>query len=383
MEINEMNMEQIEARMTEIETCLDAEDANVEELNAEVDSLIERKNALIEIENEAKRVAEEKRALLNKVAKSNIKPIATMEGRKVEEKKIELRDTQEYIDAFANYIRYNDDREVRALLTENGGGEIQIPSLVYDTVKTAWEKEGVMSLVRKAFLKGNLRVSFEKSADPAVAHTEGQAVTEEELHLGVIQLTPVAIKKWISISDEALDMASTPYLEFVYDELTYQIAKKAADTVIAKIEACTASATTGAVAVPAITASTIALGTVAQAMANLSDEAQNPVVMMNKLTWGAVKAAQYSASYALDPFEGLPVVFNNSIKAFSAASTGDTYMIVGDLGHGALANFPNGQEITIKRDDFTLATSDLVRFIGREYVGIGIVANNAFCKVKK
>jgi HK97 family phage major capsid protein len=58
-------------------------------------------------------------------------------------------------------------------------------------------------------------------------------------------------------------------------------------------------------------------------------------------------------------------------------------MIVGDLGHGALANFPNGQEITVKRDDYTLATSDLVRFIGREYVGIGIVANNSFVKVKK
>ena len=381
--IDEMNMEQVEARMAEIESALESDDANVEELNAEVDSLIERKQSLIEIENETKRLADEKRALLNKVANSNIKPIAVMEERKVEENKIEVRNTPEYIEAYANYIRYNDDRELRALLTENGSGEIPVPNLVYDIVKTAWEREGIMSLVRKAYLKGNLRVAFEKSAGGAVIHTEGQSVTEEELHLGVIQLTPVAIKKWISISDEALDMAAVPYLEYIYDELTYQIAKKAADTVIAKIEACTAAATTGCVAVPVVTAASIGLGTVAAAMANLSDEAQNPVVMMNKLTWGAVKAAQYAGSFNVDPFEGLPVVFNNTITAFSAASTGDTYMIVGDLGHGALANFPNGQEITVKRDDYTLATSDLVRFIGREYVGIGIVANNAFCKVVK
>lgn len=378
MEINEMTMDEIETRMGEISALLETEDANVDELRTETDALIERKNNLIE-------AAAEKRSLLNKIADAKIEPIAKVEPE--EERKmtdtIEIRNTPEYINAYANYIRYNDDRECRALLTENGSGEIQVPSLVYDIVKTAWEKEGIMALVRKAYLKGNLRVSFEKSADPAVAHTEGQAVTEEELHLGVIQLTPIAIKKWISISDEALDMAAEPYLQYIYDELTYQIAKKAADTVIAKIEACTAAATTGAVAVPVVTASSIALGTVAQAMANLSDEAQNPVVMMNKLTWGAVKSAQYGASFAADPFEGLPVVFNNTIKAFSAASTGDTYMIVGDLGHGALANFPNGQEITVKRDDFTLATSDLVRFIGREYVGIGIVANNAFCKVKK
>ena len=376
MEIKEMSMEQIESRMAEIRSLIDNEDADIEALNTETDALIEQRNLLIQ-------KATEKRSLLDKVAVSNLEPIAKMEERKVSENKIELRDTKEYIEAYANYIKTNDQTELRALLTQNGGGDVQVPSLVYDIVKTAWEREGIMSLVRKAYLKGNLRVSFEKSADAAVVHTEGQAVTEEALSLGVIQLTPIAIKKWISISDEALDMAAEPYLEYIYDELTYQIAKKAADTVIAKIEACTAAATTGAVAVPVVTASSIALGTVASAMANLSDEAQNPVVMMNKLTWGSVKAAQYAADFPMDPFEGLPVVFNNSIKAFSAASTGDTYMIVGDLGHGALANFPNGDEITVKRDDFTLATSDLVRFIGREYVGIGIVANNAFCKVKK
>lgn len=378
MEINEMSMEEIETRMGEISALLETEDANVEELRTETDALIERKNNLIE-------AAAEKRTLLNKIADAKIEPIAkveTEEERKMENT-IEIRNTPEYLNAYANYIRYNDDRECRALLTENTSGEIQVPDLVYDIVKTAWEREGIMALVRKAYLKGNLRVSFEKSADAAVVHTEGQSVTEEELHLGVIQLTPFAIKKWISISDEALDMDAGSYLEYIYDELTYRIAKKAADTVIAKIEACTAAATTGCVAVPVVTAASIGLGTVAQAMANLSDEAQNPVIMMNKLTWGAVKAAQAANGYNYDPFEGLPVVFNNTIAAFSAASTGDTYMIVGDLGHGALANFPNGQEINIKRDDYTLATSDLVRFIGREYVGLGIVANNAFCKVKK
>ena len=378
MEINEMSMEEIETRMGEISALLETEDANVEELRTEIDALIERKNTLIE-------AAAEKRTLLNKIADAKIEPIAkveTEEERKMENT-IEIRNTPEYLNAYANYIRYNDDRECRALLTENTSGEIQVPDLVYDIVKTAWEREGIMALVRKAYLKGNLRVSFEKSADDAVVHTEGQSVTEEELHLGVIQLTPFAIKKWISISDEALDKDAGSYLEYIYDELTYRIAKKAADTVIAKIEACTAAATTGCVAVPVVTAASIGLGTVAQAMANLSDEAQNPVIMMNKLTWGAVKAAQAANGYNYDPFEGLPVVFNNTIAAFSAASTGDTYMIVGDLGHGALANFPNGQEINIKRDDYTLATSDLVRFIGREYVGLGIVANNAFCKVKK
>jgi hypothetical protein len=58
-------------------------------------------------------------------------------------------------------------------------------------------------------------------------------------------------------------------------------------------------------------------------------------------------------------------------------------MIVGDLGHGALANFPNGEGVDLKVDDKTLMEEDLVRVLGREYVGIGIVAPDAFVKVQK
>ena len=56
-------------------------------------------------------------------------------------------------------------------------------------------------------------------------------------------------------------------------------------------------------------------------------------------------------------------------------------MVVGDFGQGALANFPNGDEIRIKFDDLTYAENDLVKIVGREYIGLGIVADHAFCKV--
>lgn len=178
-------------------------------------------------------------------------------------------------------------------------------------------------------------------------------------------------------------MTGEAYLRYIYDELTYKIAKKCASLLLALIDAAGTASTATAVGVPTVKASTIALGTVAKAMAKLSAEAQNPVVIMNRETWGDFKDKQYAANFNADPFEGLRVIFDNSIKTFTAATTGDTYAIVGDLGYGALANFPNGEEITVKRDDYTLATSDLVRFIGREYVGLGLVAPNAFVKVIK
>ena len=201
--------------------------------------------------------------------------------------------------------------------------------------------------------------------------------------LGTVTLVPKSIKKWVSISDEAMDLRGEEFIRYIYDELPYKIAKKAADELIAAIQACGTVSTTTSVAVPKLTASTVGVGTVAQAMALLSDEAANPVVMMNKATWGTFKAAQYANGFDADPFEGLPVVFNNTITAASAATTGVTYAIVGDLDQGALMNFPNGEGIDFKVDELSQAEYDLVRIIGREFVGIGVVAPNAFVKIVK
>lgn len=300
---------------------------------------------------------------------------------------IEIRNTKEYIDAYAEYVKTGNDAECRALLTENVSGTIPVPEFVYDIVKTAWEKEGIMALVRKSYLKGNLKVGFEISGSDAAIHTEGgDPVSEEQLVLGTVLMVPASIKKWVSISDEAYDLRNDggeSFLRYIYDELAYRIAKKCADELIAKIEACGTLSTTTCVGVPTLTAATIGQGTVAAAMAQLSDSANNPVVIMNKQTWGAFKAVQYAGTFDADPFEGLPVVFNNSITAYSAATTGDTYAIVGDLGEGALANFPNGEGIEFKFDDKTDMTKDMIRVLGREFVAIAPVAPNAFVKIKK
>ena len=372
-EIMVLDIEQIEARNAEIvEELREADAEGIERLSAELDAIKERREAInLEIEERKKTIAE--------VIRSN-EVIEKVE----EENKMEVRNTPEYVNAYAEYIKSGKDAECRALLTENVSGKVPVPEMVYDIVKTAWNREGIMALVRKSYLRGNLKVGFEISGDDAVIHTEGAAaVSEENLVLGTVNLVPASIKKWISISDEVLDLRGEAFLNYIYDELAYRIAKKAADTLVAKIEACGTVSTTTCPAVPKVTASSIGVGTVASAMAMLSDDAANPAVIMNKATWGAFKAAQYANGFSVDPFEGLPVVFNNTIKAFSAASSGNTYAIVGDLGQGALANFPNGDGIEFKFDDTTLMTQDLVRVMGREYVALGVVAPNAFVKIVK
>ncbi len=377
MNYESMTVEQLEERKAAIKVELDAPDADLDALEKEVKEI----NEEIEKRRAAAAAAEETRAKVASGAGSQMKSFE-QEG-KMEKTLEEIRRSKEYINAFVNYIKTGDDSECRALLTTNvTGGQVPVPQVVEERIRTAWENTGLMDLVRKTYVRGNVKIGFELSATGAVVHTEGAAApTEETLTLGVVTMIPESIKKWITISDEAMDMGGEEFLFYVYDELTHQIAKKAVSVLVAKIVAAPAASTATAAGVPVVTASAVTMGLVAQAISLLSDEAANPVIVMNKQTWAAFKGIQYSANYAADPFEGLPVYFCNDLDAVGSASAGDTWLIVGDFGVGALANFPNGEEIQIKMDELSLAEKDLVKFVGREYVALGVVAPNAFVKV--
>ena len=377
MDIKEMTVEELTERRAAIAVDVDAPEADLDSLEAEARAINE--------ELEARKQAEEKKVEIRSA-------VAEGEGEVVEEiveerKEMtieEVRSSKEYIDAFANYIKTGDDSECRSLLTTIVSGQVPVPQIVEERIRTAWSRLGLLDRVRKTYVRGILKVGFELSAGPAYAHTEGvtTAITEETLTFGVVTMTPKSIKKWITISDEALDLGGEEFLDYIYDEITYQIAKKVQGDLVSAIAALGSAGAT-AVGVPAITASSISVATVAQALGQLSDEATDPCIVMNKATWAAFKAAQYANGYGVDPFEGLPVYFDNTLPAFSSASNNAVFMIVGDFGRGAQANFPNGNEISIKFDDLSLAEKDLVKLVGREYVALGIVGDKCFCNVKK
>ena len=377
-----MTIKEIETRSAEIREAMTSEDADLKSLIEEAKELKTRKAELIAEQKEKELEAEVRKAEMSAVIEGKGEVIEKKE--KTEMAEVEVRNSKEYIDAYAKYIKTEDATECRALLSENGSGTVLVPDMVYDIVKTAWEKDGIMSLVKKTYIKGNLKVGFEVSSDGAVIHTEGgDPIDPENLVLGAVTLVPQSVKKLVQISDEALDLSGEAFLRYIYDEIAYQIAKKVASTLLGIIEACGTVSTATCPSVPVVTEGTIGIDTVAKAMAKLSAEASNPVVVLNRGTWGALKSAQAQAKYGYDPFEGLKVVFNNDVKAYAVATTGDTYMIVGDFEQGAIANFPNGGEIKFKFDDMSGASADMVNIIGRQFVGLGVVANDSFVKVKK
>lgn len=383
-EIMKISASECEARLAEIKTEMNAEDADIEALSAEVDAIEERRKALITAE-------EQRKALADKVAKDMT--LTIIEGRKDEKKMgekaktlYEVRNTKEYIDAYADYIKTGDADEFRsatALLTENVGGEIAVPDFVYDIIKTAWDANEITSLVTKVKIAGNLKVNFEINGSDAVKHIEGSgAVPEEELNEGIIELVPNFFKKWKSFSDTVLAMRGEAFVRYIYAELAHRIMKKIADDLIGQIANLPQSATSSSVSANIVKTAPV-VGAVAQALGELSDEATNPVVVMNKKTWSAFKNAQYANQYAVNPFEGFDVHFNNSLPAYADASEDDVYAIVGDFGEGALANFPEGEEIRYTFDELTRKKEDLVEVLGKLFGAVAPVADKAFALITK
>lgn len=376
MELKEMTVEQLEERKTAIVAELDNEGADLDALETEVRSIKE------ELESRAKEEAT-KNEIRKTVAETKAPVVAKVEEEKREMKtNEEIRASKEYIDAFAQYLINENDSECRSLLTTQVSGSVPVPVIVDDIIRTAWENDEILSRVRKTNIRGNLKVAFELSADGAYVHTEGTtAPTEESLTLGIVEMIPRNIKKWIRISDEAIAMGGETLVRYIYDELTHQIIKKLADLVVNDVKSAPTEATSSAASAAAVTLAP-SVTTIATAFANLSDEAVNPVIVMNKLTYANFVAAQAAGNFSFDPFRGFPVLFNNSLPAYDSASANAVYAFIGDL-NGVQVNYPEGDGLVIKYDDMTEAEKDLVKIVGRQYVAHAVTACGRFCNIKK
>lgn len=379
MEVREMSIEQLEERKAAIAVEVDSEGADLDALESEVRSIKE------ELERRAAEEAQ-KVEIRKAVAEGAGKPVENI--IKVEEKPMtieEIRSSAEYINAFADYIKTNDDKECRKLLSTNAGSGaayVPVPVLVDDIIRHAWDDEPLLARVRKTNFRGNLKVAFESAADGAYVHSEGQtADTEESLTIGIVTMTPANIKKWITISDEAITMGGESFVRYIYNELAHQIVKKLAALVVNDIATASVSHSSSAVGVPAITAAP-GVVTLANAAAYLCDEASNPCVIMNRLTETAFLAAYAAGNFGVDPFAGFTKIYSSQLPAYGTASDNAVYAIVGDLD-GAQVNYPEGEGIAIKYDDLSLAEQDLVKIVGRQYAAHAVTAPGRFCNIKK
>lgn len=357
-EIMNLDMEALEERSKAIaEETREADIEKLEELNMELDNIEQRKNEIIA-------AAEETREAMQEVLEGAGETVEESKEERKPMEKIEVRNTPEYLDAWVENLKGRANEEQRVLLTENAeNGTIAVPVYVDNTIHTAWENNEILRRIRRTYYPGNLKVGYEASAGGAQSHDEGDGeIQEENLVLGIVELLPTTVKKWISFSDEALDMRGEAFVDYIVDEITDKILKGIINELV-----MAATTSTIAPTIQPATANVLTTADLINATASLGGEASNPVVITTRAKAAALKAAALGANYGYDPFDGMEVLYTD-VSNFASIQA-----IVADLS-GFQANFVNGDDVKIKIDDLTLATSDMVRVIGRVMVGVGVVA---------
>lgn len=385
MDLREMTIDQLMARRAQIAGLIDTDGADLDALEQEARAINEEL---------ARRTAEEARRVNIRglvAAGSETAQVAVPAAQAPEARSIdEIRSSREYEQAYLDMVRTGDDTECRALLTTNTTatgvtGYVPVPTFLETEIRTAWEEHRLMGLVKHSYLRGNVKIGFELSATGAAIHVEGaSAPTEETVTLGSVEIKAEMIKKWIRVSDEALEGTTVDTAGYLYREIAQKIIEKAEEILISKITGSPAAATSTAVGVPQLSANP-ANDTVVRALAMLSAQAGNLHIAMNRQTYPEFRKIEVGANYQIDTFEGLRerIVYTDKLPGFASASTGDVYAIIGDFGDGAQANFPNGDTMNVLTDPYTDAEADLVKIVGREYVGIGVVADKRFVVLKK
>lgn len=361
-EVMILDMEGCEERAAKIaEETRDASEEILAELSAELDMIEERKNAI-------KAEAEEKRAAIDAVLEGEGEVIEEkQEERKMSDVK-EIRSSKEYLNAWVEYQKGRANEEQRALLTENAeDGTIAVPTYVEDRINTAWESNEIVRRAKKSYFNGVLKVGYEESAEGAIQHQEGgEAITEEALSIGFTDLYPQTFKKMVKYSTEVLDMKGEAFVDYIVDEIEYQLAKTVGDSAISVASVGDAPLKQNYTAAGAALTTADIIG--AEGM--LAGDA-NPVLITTRANAAALKAAVLSAGYGFDPFDGMEVVYVDA-AALTVGSVNYLGVVV-DLSAWQI-NFPNGDQPTFVFDEYTEAPSDIVRVIGRVMAGIGVVA---------
>lgn len=380
-----MTLEQVEARIAELDKEVrESADAEVvKKATEERKALNERRDELKSLEKRKSQAAE---------LTGGAHPDKVVEAR-VKKPDVDFRDSLAYGKAFLRGIKTGNYAECRALMTENGvvGSDplntatVPVPTSLDNEIRNAWETYQLVSLVKKTYQKGIVKVLFEVSATGASIHLEGTPAPEQEkIVFGTVELAPDNIKKWITITDEAIEGTTVDTIGYIYKEIAQKIVEKAEEEIVANLVGAQVATDATHPGIAELQQNP-AVDTILVAVSLLSGKARNLHIAMNRQTYPAFVKLALDAGYAIDVFDGLKdkIIFSDKYPAFSAALTGDVYMTIGDFGYGYQANFPNGNDITIKRDDLSLAEFDLVKLVGKQYVGHGIIAPKAFVNVKK
>ncbi len=391
-------------------------DSITEKRSAFEESDVETRDSILneveELEKEATQIdndVEELRSIKAKFEEQEsrmdlIKNVTTevVEARNEATKKNVL-DTPEYRQAYVDMIRHNDMKGVQQLLRDDpvygmatSNDNVPVPTIWQSYVETAWYNYGKFSrMVTKSYVQGYLSIPLEASATGAVVHTEGaDAPTEEEIVLGLIEIKPAMIKKWISLTDEIMAMTADEFLRYIADELVYRVVLKLDEGII------NGALDTNGKGIVGIAGNTNTLTYESALSFNVVNEAIADLVTFDNLTVAMNPKTFFDNFMGLTDLQGRPIFniahdntgkpqyyinglrveFTQALPAYENAQGSAVWCIVGDF-RGYRLNLPEGDMVRTLVDPYTLATNDKVRMIGRLYAGGNVAKLKHFVQI--
>ena len=346
MKFDEMNGEQLEARLAELtaETSEEKRDALD---NDALEARIEEMEAIkAEIESRKAAAAEEAR---------KAEEAAQMTGEKiVEEKNMEMTfavNTPEYRDAFLKNLQGKElTAEERTALSH---GDYAIPQETANKIWGKLELYPLLNAIDVMHIPGTVILPVEGTVNPAAVVAMGNAANDSVDALAKVSLGIYKIIKTIEITADVAAMAVPAFEDWLVDRLANKVFRKVCDLVVTGTGTGTL---TGLATITAMTTDYTSTGVTYGDLLNIVAELPaeylpNASWVMSRTTfWGGVKALNSSSDVrVVNTDVGSPAAYN--VLGFPVIiddnASSDIYF--GDLKEGYVLNF--GKDVAIDRDE--------------------------------
>lgn len=228
--MNEMNLEQLNARAAEIEAELEsADEARLAELQAEAEAIAARKAELAE--------AEERNKEAEALNKGAVQPEKVIETNNMEEKNMFGIETKEYRDAFIANLVGRATEEQRAILADNTnyGDGLALPvGLDRDIWDQVTEAHPILADVE--VLRSGMAIKVTKMTPAAVTKKMDSAISTEQSITGVdVTLVGADYHTYVTLSYAEAKMSQGAMERFLVREIADAIGESLAKDVFARI----------------------------------------------------------------------------------------------------------------------------------------------------
>ena len=223
MELKEMNLQDVEARLAAIDGEIEAA-GEVETVNA----LADEKRSLIERQAELKDL-EERKAIAAALQAGTAQGTTKEETKMEETRKTFGVETAEYREAFLKRLQGKElsVEERGAMDSGDASGGAAIPTITLDKIiQKLGEAAPVLKEIDLMHIAGNVTIGVEGTVNDASLHTENAAITGSGDTLVKVALGGYEIVKIIPISAKLSAMSINAFENWLVNNLTRSVAKK-------------------------------------------------------------------------------------------------------------------------------------------------------------